>query len=209
MNILLADDHALFRESLHIILSMEFPESEVTHADGWTDVLERTDNKQYDLLLLDLFMPNESDNGWQSSLEKVVKNQKGSVCIISGSKNRANVKQAYELGVDGYICKTYTLKKVQEVLQVLKSGKTYQAEQLLSSFGERSKVGNGAVKITNRQREVLELLAEGESNKVISRRLGLTESTVKRHLYNIYRLLDARNRTDVIRVAKHHDLLSY
>jgi DNA-binding NarL/FixJ family response regulator len=205
MNILLADDHVLFRESLNVILGMEFPESKVTYADSWTEVLVTTDSQQYDLLLLDLFMPNAGDEGWESSLEKVVDKQNGSVCIISASNNRTHIQQAYEIGVNGYICKTDTLKKVQEVLKILKSGKNYLTEHMF--FGSEASAKEGTAKITRRQKEVLELLADGESNKLISRKLGLTESTVKCHLYNMYRTLNARNRADVIRIAKHQGLL--
>lgn len=208
MNILLADDHLLFRESLNIVLSLAFPGSAVTHAANWTEVLTAIKSKQYDLLLLDLFMPKGDDEGWESCLEKVVKQQRGAICVISASKNRVHIKQAYEIGVNGYICKTYSLTKVQEVMKMLMSGKDYRSSLLSFAFDEQRKVGDGFVKITHRQQEVLGLLAEGESNKLIGRKLGLTESTVKRHLYNIYRLLDARNRADVIRIAKDKGLLN-
>lgn len=208
MKILLADDHLLFRESLQLVLTMEFPDSTVTHADNWVEVLAAVESRHYDLVLLDLFMPNVGDEGWEFCLKKVIEQQHGSVCVISASKNRVHIKQAYEIGVNGYICKTYSLSKVQEVLKVLTSGKNYHSSELSSGFDKRVKVGDGSVKITHRQQEVLELLAEGKSNKLISRRLGLTESTVKRHLYNVYRLLDAKNRTDVIRIAKDQGLLT-
>ena len=209
MNILLGDDHSLFREALHVILDMEFLNSSITHVESWTEVLATTNHKQYDLILLDLFMPNVGVGNWESCLKEVIEKQNGSVCIISASENRAHIKQAYEIGVNGYICKKDTLRKVQEVLKVLKSGKNYLAEQLLSGFEGCSKASGGATKITRRQKEVLELLAEGGSNKLIGRQLGLTEGAVKRHVYNIYHLLDAKNHTDVVRIAKQQGLLNH
>lgn len=207
MNILLADDHTLFRESLAMFLEITFPDSSITSTESWSGVCGYTDNHFYDLLLLDLFMSDVGSDCWLSSLSRVVSSQKGAICIISASNNRAHIQDAFDIGVKGYICKTSTLQQVGKALRQISRGKTYLPEQMWQKSSDAEDNKN-SVKLTWRQREILELLVAGDSNKVIAQKLGLAESTVKCHLYNTYRLLGARNRVDVIGIAQRQHLVS-
>ena len=206
MNILLADDHTLFRESLTVVLKTTFPGSSITSTQNWSEVFGHTDTCLYDLVLLDLFMPNLSSDDWSSSLGRVVDSQNGAVCIISASNNRAHIQRAFRIGVNGYLCKTSTLQQMKQALQQISEGKTYLPEQMWDKKTHSRKHENSS-KLTWRQREILELVAEGDSNKVISQKLGLAESTVKSHIYNIYRQLGAKNRADAIRISQLEHLL--
>lgn len=206
MNILLADDHTLFRESLTVVLETTFPGSSITSIESWSEVLSCTDSRHYDLLLLDLFMSDVDSNCWSSSLGRVVESQNGAVCVISASNNRAHIQSAFRLGVNGYLCKTSTLQQMKQALQQISEGKTYLPEQMWDNKSY-SKKSENSPKLTWRQREIMELVVEGNSNKLIARKLGLAESTVKRHVYNIYRALGAKNRADAIRLAQLENLL--
>lgn len=206
MNILLADDHTLFRESLSVVLETTFPGSSITSIKSWSEVLSCTDSRHYDLLLLDLFMPNIDSDDWSSSLGRVVKSQNGAVCVISASNNRAHIQSAFRLGVNGYLCKTSTLQQMKQALQQISEGKTYLPEQMWDKKPHKKKSKNSP-NLTWRQREVMELVVEGGSNKLIAQQLELAESTVKRHVYNTYRALGAKNRADAIRIAQLENLL--
>lgn len=208
MNILLADDHTLFRESLRIVLETTFPGSTVTSAENWSEVFNYTDNCLYDLLLLDLFMADVNSGSWASSLTKVVNSQNGAICVISASNSPEHIQGAFHIGVNGYLCKTATLEQMEEALHQLAAGKNYLPEQMWERKPQRKKNGN-SIQITGRQQEILELIAEGDSNKVIARKLGLAESTIKRHVYNISCTLNAKNRTDAVRIAQLQGLLGY
>ena len=206
MNILLADDHTLFRESLMVVLETTFPDSLITSTKNWSEVFGYTDGHSYDLLLLDLFMPNIDSDDWASSLGRVVDSQNGAICIISASNNRAHIQKAFRIGVNGYLCKTSTLQQMKQALQQISEGKTYLPDQMWDKKPRSQKHENSS-KLTWRQQEILELVAEGDSNRAIAHKLGLVESTVKSHVYNIYRSLDAKNRADAIRIAQLDNLL--
>ena len=206
MNILLADDHTLFRESLTVVLESTFPGSLITSTKSWSEVFGHTDSHRYDLLLLDLFMPNIESDDWSSSLGRVVDSQNGAICIISASNNRAHIQKAFRIGVNGYLCKTSSLQQMKQALQQISEGKTYLPEQMWDKKNRSQKHENFS-KLTWRQREIMELVAEGDSNRTIAHKLGLVESTVKSHVYNIYRSLDAKNRADAIRIAQLDNLL--
>lgn len=206
MDILLADDHTLFRESLAVVLESTFPGSSIASTNSWSEVFDHTESCSYDLLLLDLFMPDISADCWSSSLNRVVNSQKGAVCIISASNNRAHIQNAFHIGVNGYISKTSTLQQMQQALRQIAKGKTYMPEQLLYNNIHLEK-NKKPTKLTWRQQETLELLVSGDSNKIIARKLGLAESTVKRHISNTYSMLGAKNRVDAIRITKLQGLL--
>lgn len=210
LKILLADDHTLFRDSLHIVLEMTFPDSNISSVGNWQEVRRSANTHYFDLLLLDLLMPGASNSQWESELPKVMQNTSGAVCIISASDNRAYINEVFRLGVRGYICKTFPLAQMQQALRVISAGKSYMPEQLFCNEPKTTTQPNEAGKqITWRQREVLELLAAGDCNKSIARKLNLTESTIKRHAYNLYRTLDAKNRADAIRIGRQQGLLDY
>lgn len=208
MNILLADDHTLFQESLEMVLKTLFQDSSITSTKNWPETTRCTDNFHFDLLLLDLFMPNADADGWESSLRRVVDSKNSAICIISASKNRAHIQNAFEIGAKGYICKTSSLKQMKQALVQVSAGKTYLPEQLWRK--EPDTEGRSKLKqLTWRQRETLELLIAGDSNKAIALKLGLAESTIKRHVSNLYSTLGVNNRANAIRIAQQENLLSH
>lgn len=210
MNILLADDHTLFRDSLNIVLKMTFPGSNVTAVGNWQEARCSAAAEYFDLLLVDLVMPGASEGQWEPELSGLMAVSHGAVCVISASDNRAHIRTAFQLGVSGYVCKTFSLEQMQKALRMISSGANYLPEQLFRNSPEVAKLPNETgKKVTWRQREVLELLAAGDCNKNIARKLKLSESTIKRHAYNLYRTLGAKNRTDAIRIGRQQGLLSY
>ena len=208
MNILLADDHTLFRESLEMVLKALFQDSSITNTTSWSETVDLTDNYHYDLLLLDLFMSNTDSDHWESSLRSVVESQHGAICIISASTNRAHIQTAFEIGAKGYICKTSSLKEMKQALLQLTEGKTYLPEQVWLKE-PHTDGGNKIKQLTWRQRETLELLTAGDSNKMIARKLGLAESTVKRHVSNLYNVLGVKNRASAIKISQQQNLLNH
>jgi DNA-binding NarL/FixJ family response regulator len=210
LNILLADDHTLFRDSLKIVLKMTFPDSKVTAVGNWHEARGSAQAEYFDLLLLDLIMPGADDGQWEPELAGLMAAPYGAACIISASDNRAHIRTAFKLGVSGYICKTFPLEQTQHALRMVSSGVNYLPEQLFWDPPKTERLpGDTGKKITWRQREVLELLAAGNCNKNIARKLKLSESTIKRHAYNLYRTLGAKNRTDAIRIGRQQGLLGY
>lgn len=204
MNILLADDHPLFADSLHSALEEIFPSCTIQATKNWLEVTTYTQNHFFDLILLDLVMPGADRHQWELHLTKIMENPQGAICIISGLTHQDQVQQAFRLGVNGYIYKTFTLEKIQSVLRRIYAGEHYFPPSLTwtTDKDDQEKI------LTRRQREVLKLLSGGYSNKEIAACLFLSESTVKRHTSNLYRALKAKSRADAVRIARQRKLLS-
>lgn len=205
MQVVLADDHMLFRESFALVLQRMLPTALITQVGDWDALKTHTEQVEADLLLIDLFMPGK--NGWEASLAQLFEHNSCTVCIISASTDRDNVKKAFEMGVRGYIFKTASIDEMEQAIQQICAGKIYLPSFVWEKPAPK-RVGKNSSTITARQKNVLELLASGESNKDIALQLGLTDSTVKRHVYNIFVKLKAKNRTEAVKLARQQGLLS-
>lgn len=197
MRVLLADDHSLVREGLAMMVRAFLPHSLVCQVGSWTEAREQVQQASFELALLDLAMPG--CDAWDKELAALLTSVPSlPVCVISGTELRTHLQVAFDLGVRGYILKTATADEMHKALQQVLAGKTYFPPQAWS-IGNQNEDTSGT---TLRQREVLGLLAEGLSNKEIGIQLALSEGTVKRHVYNIFRALQAKNRTDAVQRAR-------
>lgn len=205
MNILLADDHALFRDGFSMIISATFSESEIFSANNWEETLSLVKQQPFDIALLDLFMPGARP--WHQELATFISIAPDlPVCIVSASNNQTHIEQVFKLGVKGYINKTSGVSEVQRALSKIVNGGHYMPRSKWQSLPTAA--GTANLKLTWRQKEILVLIAEGNSNKQIGLLLDITESTVKRHVYNLFNALNANSRIEAIQIAKRQGLLS-
>lgn len=206
MRILIGDDHVLFREGLRRLLEQLKDGSTFDEASGFDEMVERcAGDVRYDLILTDLRMP-----GWPgfSGIQTLRDSQpEAKVVVISASEAHHDVREALEHGAAGYIPKSSSVKIMLSALDLIFSGGVYLPATVLreGSESERSSSANGGMVppadpaleqlLTQRQREVLDRLREGKSNKQIAHELGLSEGTVKIHMTAIFKSLGVRNRT--------------
>lgn len=207
MRLLLADDHGLFREGFALVIQTLFPGVHIKQVDNWQAIHNTLEQQSFDLILLDLFMPRR--HTWEKELSLLVTAQTPPipVCIISASNSRHDIQMAFEIGVQGYISKVSELDEVKAALAKVMNGHVYVPASLWATPAPFKVVG-GASLITKRQQEVLGLLATGKSNRQIATQLGLSESTVKRHVYNIFKILEANNRVEAIDCARQRGILT-
>lgn len=189
-----------------MIISATVKESEICLAKDWGEALSLVNVRQFDIALLDLFMP-AATRSWQEALAEFISVAPNvPVCIVSTSNNQFYMQQALKLGAKGYIRKNYGAFEVRNALYRIKNGGRYTPkvdDQSLQPADEASDL-----KLTWRQKEILMLIAEGKSNKQIGERLDITEGTVKRHVYNLFQVLNAKNRIDALHIAKNQGLLT-
>jgi len=211
MNILIGDDHLLFREGLCRLLLQLDEKATFVEAGTFDEVLALARGEQeFDLILMDLQMPGFP--GF-SGVQEVCENQAGTpVVIVSASESQSDVRAALDAGASGYIPKSSSVKIMLSALNLVFSGGIYVPPAALlgdsggfggSSTGSASggTVGNntpGSPSLTQRQRDVLRCLREGKSNKQIAYELGLSEGTVKIHVTAVMRSLGVRNRTQAV-----------
>ncbi len=211
MRILIADDHALFREGLRLQLQ---------HFDASTQVLEAADfdatlahageSDEIDLIMIDLSMPGMD---WRQAIPLLSQlSPESPIVIISASDAHDDILTALNSGAAGYIPKSSSGKVMLHALKLVLSGGVYVPPEILTQLERadtprESSETPAAPTLTRRQAEVLALMAEGQSNKRIARTLDISEGTVKVHVAAVLKALDVENRTRAVLVAVRSGLL--
>lgn len=208
MEILLADDHDLVRETLKFFLEKIDPECRVTEAANFPEALEAADRANHlDLILLDLRMPGMNRFSGLDTMRR--RFPKVPVVIISGFIGRDDIVDAIHHGAAGVIPKTLGSKAMLVALRLVMAGETFVPTVIAQDDAPfdggtppDDSSGIGPIhKLTSREREVLQLLISGLTNKQIGKRLGIQEVTVKLHMRGIFRKFNAANRTQAVRIA--------
>ena len=204
MRILIGDDHVLFREGLRRLLEQLKEGSDFVEASNFDEMLDLCGSEdKFDLILTDLRMP-----GWPgfSGIQALREKQpEAKVVVVSASEAHHDVRDALEHGSAGYIPKSSSVKIMLSALDLIFSGGVYVPPTVLREGTVADTADARAAMppadpaleqlLTQRQREVLERLREGKSNKQIAHELGLSEGTVKIHMTAIFKSLGVRNRT--------------
>lgn len=195
MRLLIADDHELVRDALSAFLSRE-GEFACETAEDVDDALARTARRRADLVLLDYGMPGM--NGLEGLERMQEANGRGTVAIMSGLAPRDVALRALGAGAIGYVPKTMPAKRLIAAVRFMLAGERFAPVELMDA----EPVGPLGVKLTARERQALDALARGASNKEIARDLDLAEVTVKLHVRTLCRKLGARNRTHAAVIAR-------
>lgn len=199
MHILIADDHRLLSDTLNLWFQQE--SIGVTLAVDLTSALAAiAANKPMDIILLDYGMPGM--NGLDG-LARILEESKGAkVALMSGFAQRDVVQRALEMGAIGFLPKSLPAKTFVNAVRFMAMGEQYLPLEFMSPPDQPVVYHPLIQKLSNREREVLRLLAIGQSNKEIARDLNLQEPTVKLHVASVYRKLASRNRAQAAVMAK-------
>lgn len=212
MKIILADDHALFRDGFVLLLKQLEADAEVVTAASFEEAMTRArEHPDAALMLLDLNMPGM--RGLASVQEVLQTFQALPVVILSASESREEMEALLAAGASGFIPKSSSSQVMLSALRLILAGGVYLPSQILGggpAAGQAAtsqQAGKAHSLLTERQLDVLRLLAEGKSNKHICRELNLGEGTVKVHIAAIFRALDVNNRTEAAMEARRLGLI--
>ena len=204
MRILLIDDHALFRIGLRELL--ERRGLEVVDAVGDCEAgIALVEEKQPDVVLLDMRMPQMSGLDVLQVLRD--KGQQMHIVILTTSRVETDVIASLQCGAQGYLLKDMEPDDLIRSLNDIVAGQTVVANELTMVLakavrGDEPKKSESAMdQLTPREQEILCLLAEGQSNKVIARNLGISDGTVKLHVKAILRKLSVHSRVEAAVIA--------
>ncbi len=192
MRVLVVDDHPLYRQGLKALLMQLDAEVEVVEAGTVAQCVAMAgDNLDVQLVLLDMYLPD-------CRAEEVVQRVKASfdgvpVVVVSGDEDPHLVRAAIDAGASGYVPKSTDPTITVSALQLVLAHGVYLPVGILER--ERSGAAISPPRFSERQREVLEGLMHGKSNKLIARELGIAEGTVKAPLWAIYQVLEVATRT--------------
>lgn len=204
MKVLLIDDHTLFRDALSLLISAKLPDLTVLQAGSLTQALQvLRDNPEVRLALLDLGLPDSHGLDTLTRLHDAA--PLVTAVVLSADERRETIIAAIEAGAAGFIPKTAQGSVLDQALRVVLDGGVYVPRDVLDASGlppaGATLAGDVQLELSPRQLDVLRLLIEGKSNKLICRELDLSESTVKTHLAAIFRRLEVNNRTQAVLAA--------
>jgi DNA-binding NarL/FixJ family response regulator len=211
MKILIVDDHALVRRGMSYVVRDGFPDAEVTEAESSAVALEHLrGGATVGLALVDVRMPDFDG----LELLRAVKAEWPDVPVImlSTYENAPYVKRALADGAAGYLLKDATPEDLAQAINVALSGSgnVLSPRVIQNLFEDQESLASATnghrrneYSLTQRENDILALLAEGRSNRDIAQRLFLSEKTVKAHLAAIFRKLGVTNRTQAAMVAVH------
>jgi DNA-binding NarL/FixJ family response regulator len=202
IRVLLADDHGVIRDGLgRLISGLEDVELLGTAADG-AEAVERARALEPDVVLMDLDMPRM--DGIEAT-RRILADRPGTpVLVLTAFSDRPRILGALEAGACGYLLKDAASEDVAEGIRAAARGESpldpRAARTVLSARSEPDPLAG----LSEREREVLVALAQGLPNKLIARRLEISEKTVKSHLTRIFRELDVTDRTQAALWAERH-----
>ena len=206
MRVLIVDDHPLMREAVGSLLADLLPGAEQTTAGSVADALRLLETAPLpEVAVLDLCLPDGDS-------EPVVRRLRtgggpdARIFVLSASGDAADARRMLRAGASGYCPKSESPQTLAAALRLVLDGHRY-VPTLLLDLGNDLSLPASPGRLTQRQREVLELLARGLPNKTIGRELGIAERTVKLHVQCLFQLLGATNRTHAVARAREGGLL--
>ena len=202
--IVIADDHALVRGGLELVVKMAVPNTKIFQANSFDETINiLNENFSIDLVLLDLMMPGM----WKDSIKSITKQFPDvPIVIVSVKEDFDSIHNSISLGASGFIPKTSAPEVTISAIQLVLAGGVYIPPHVLkqqtdpSSVKEKSNGYDSLNLLSRRQKQVLDLLSLGKSNQNIADDLGLTIPTIKMHVSAIFKKLNVKNRTEAVSI---------
>ncbi|MBU2711492.1 two-component system response regulator NarL [Zooshikella harenae] len=197
--ILMVDDHPLFRKGLKQLLELEDSLKIIAECSKGQDALEIVKNNEPDLILLDLNM--QGLDGLETLRMMRAQGVAARIIMLTVSDNDADVIQCIRAGADGYLLKDMEPEDILDKIKQVVLGRMVISERLAEVLAtalrkpDRSD-DNLLATLTSREYEILMRIAQGYSNKIIARELGISDGTVKVHVKHLLKKLNMRSRVE-------------
>ncbi|MDQ3566191.1 MAG: response regulator transcription factor [Pseudomonadota bacterium] len=202
IRVLIADDHLVVREGLVAILNRQSDMTVVGEAGNGREALEQWRNHRPDVTLMDLRMPEMS--GVEAIIAIREEDDKASVIILTTYDSDEDVYRGMRAGAKAYLLKDAHREELLNCIRAVYAGKTFISPGIAVKLASRLREED----LTPRELEILNLVAQGLSNKLIARALEISEGTVKTHVKNLLEKLDATSRTEALAVAARRGLIT-
>ncbi|MCB1690285.1 MAG: response regulator transcription factor [Halioglobus sp.] len=210
IRIMLADDHEVMRSALRSLLDSRDDLVVVAEAGTGREVLSQIEDTMPDVVVMDINMPEL--NGIETTRQLCASYPQVRVLGLSIHANGRMVSEMLNAGASGYVPKNCAASELLEAIHLVRAGKMYISPEVLGDFVvSRSREGsqeNAFAALTEREREVLQLLAEGFPTKEVAEKLSLGVPTVHTHRQHLMQKLNARSVADLVRYAIREGIVS-
>ncbi len=215
IRIVIADDHPIVRDGLRKLLTLEDDLEVVGEAADGREVLDRVQELEPDVLLLDLRMPNLDGLSALQALQQ--SNKSTRVIVLTASEDKNEFVQAMKLGCSGIVLKQTAPDLIVKSIRKVHAGEiwldSHTTAAVMRQFASPSELAaSGAGKgrertpLSQREREIVALVAQGYKNKEMAEKMFISEQTVKNHLHNIFDKLGVSDRLELALYAIHKGL---
>jgi DNA-binding NarL/FixJ family response regulator len=215
---LIVDDHALFRRGLEMVLAEEDDIELVGEASDGAEAVEKAGEALPDVVLMDIRMPKSSGIEACRAMKEVAPSAK--IVMLTISDEEEDLFEAIRAGASGYLLKDIPLDEVADVVRAVHGGQSLinpsMAAKLLTEFAALARSEQAertqqvpAPKLTDREIEVLKLVARGMNNRDIAKELFISENTVKNHVRNILEKLQIHSRMEAVMIAVREKLIEF
>ena len=204
---LLVDDHVVVRSGIKGLLSEIFKPLEIDEAGDGDSVVEKLKSHQYDLILMDIKMPNTDSFGLMQFIH--VKHPGTKVLIFSMNAENIYARRFLKEGASGFISKEAPLEEITKAINVVLNGRKYISDSLAQTLAEESfldKPSNPFEKLSSREFEIVSLLLSGQSANHISKTLNLQSSTIGTHKARLFEKLGVSNILELKELASSYNL---
>ncbi|HYZ54354.1 MAG TPA: response regulator transcription factor [Streptosporangiaceae bacterium] len=218
IRVLIADDHALFRRGLEMVLDEEQDIELVGQASDGAEAVAKAGASLPDVVLMDIRMPRISGIEAARAMKESAPSAK--IVILTISDEEEDLFEAIRAGASGYLLKDIPLDEVAEAVRAVHGGQSLinpsMAGKLLTEFATLARRDEEerpqqvpAPKLTDREMEVLKLVARGMNNRDIAKELFISENTVKNHVRNILEKLQIHSRMEAVMIAVREKLIEF
>ncbi len=198
---MLAEDHAVVREGLRSLIESESDMQVVAEAGDGHQAVSLFQEKNPDLLLLDVRMPGL--DGCRVIAAVRSRTPHARILVLSAFSGEEEVSRCLRAGALGYMLKASSRADLIEAIRTVSRGRRVIPKEIAAKAVDSITVPS----LTTRETEVLQLVSKGMSNRAISESLRISEGTAKAHLHNILRKLDVNSRTEAVAVARRRGVL--
>ena len=208
IRVIIVDDHEIFRSGLKMVINKLGYAKVVAEAGDGLEFLSVLEQEETDLVLMDIEMPLM--NGVEATKKAIEKYPGLKVIALTMFKEDAYISQMIEAGVKGFLIKNIRKEVLDRALQAVFNGKTYYSEELWDYFTKsitKEEKPVNDLSLTRREIEVLQLLAEGLSNKEIGDRLFVSERTIVGHKSNLMAKTNTKNTVSLLAYAIRNGLI--
>jgi two-component system response regulator NreC len=210
IRILIADDHTIFRSGLKLLLSAESDFEVIGEAEDGAKAVEMVQSLKPDLVLMDIGMPTL--NGYEATQEIKQRLPEINILVLTMHRTDEYFFQMLEAGASGYVLKGAETRELINAIRTVARGEVFlyptMAQRLVEEYLKQSAFDNSAdPHLTNREREILKLIAEGYSNKDIADKLVVSPSTVHTHRTNMMIKLNLSKRHELVQYARRLGLI--